>query len=253
MHTVQPSTASSHRPVFEREVKFVVNGSDAVRLREWARQVLEPDHHGGGPHADEYATTTLYFDTPEFDVFRRQGSFGRSKLRIRRYGHHSSEYLYRKQRTDGVLAKRRTAVLLSDLSRLRGEMDSGWIGHWFHKRLAKRSLQPSCQVSYARMARVGQSHAGALRVTIDSDLRVLPTSDVSFMRSSGLLVLTDHAIVELKYQGEWPPEFRGLVAAFNLVAQGVSKYRLGIAALEPVLEPSARGWIAPRVNSGDAL
>ena len=65
-------------------------------LREWARAHLAPDHFGSGPHGDGYTTTSLYFETPGFDVYHRRGSYGRSKFRIRRYGEADIVFLERK-------------------------------------------------------------------------------------------------------------------------------------------------------------
>ena len=80
----------------------------AGRSAQWARAHLDADIHGGGPHGDEYRTTSVYFDNAAFDVFHRRGSFGRSKYRIRRYGDDETVFLERKMRQPAVLAKRRT-------------------------------------------------------------------------------------------------------------------------------------------------
>ncbi len=65
-----------------------------------------------GPFGDEYRTTSVYYDTPAYDVFHRRGSFGRSKYRIRRYGDEQTVFLERKLRQPAVLAKRRTSLSL---------------------------------------------------------------------------------------------------------------------------------------------
>src|SRR5689334_15123814 len=112
-----------------RELKFILAPDDARRLTVWARENLQPDPHGSGPSHDEYDTSTIYFDTPALDVFHRRGSFGRSKLRIRRYDREPVVFLERKMRTSDMLAKRRTTV---PLSRVRGilqgavEQDTSW-------------------------------------------------------------------------------------------------------------------------------
>ena len=77
------------------EIKFLVDPGTGSRIRDWARARLQPDPYGEGPFGDEYRTTSLYFDTPEFDVFRRRGSYGRSKYRIRRYDGEAGAFLER--------------------------------------------------------------------------------------------------------------------------------------------------------------
>jgi hypothetical protein len=90
--------------VYAREIKFVIDTSLASEIQQWMRANLEPDENGTGPFGDEYATSSLYFETPKFDVFHRRGSYGRSKYRIRRYGLADSMFLERKFRTDRLLA-----------------------------------------------------------------------------------------------------------------------------------------------------
>jgi hypothetical protein len=175
----------------------------------------------------------LYFETPEFDVFHRRGSYGRSKYRIRRYGQSSNMlFLERKFRTDRLLAKRRTIVGIDDFEKLEGDSpDPNWVGYWFHRRLKLRRLKPLVQLSYVRTARLGHSETGPIRMTIDFDLRVLPLPDRAFLPGTGFPMLEGHNVVEVKYRIALPALFKGLVADFGLKTQPVSKYRAGLAAL----------------------
>ena len=90
------------------EIKFLLDEGQVPAIRAWARANLQPDPHGGGPFADAYTTSTLYFDTRQLDVFHRRSSFGRAKYRVRRYGDAGSVFFERKLRQPGVLIKRRT-------------------------------------------------------------------------------------------------------------------------------------------------
>ncbi len=51
------------------EVKFLLDGDLANRIRNRVRALLAPDTYASGPTQDEYATTTIYFDTTDFDVY----------------------------------------------------------------------------------------------------------------------------------------------------------------------------------------
>src|SRR6266446_3953338 len=97
------------------EIKFLIEPTTGSRIRDWARERLDPDPHGSGAFGDEYRTTSVYFDTDRFDVFHRRGSFGRSKYRVRRYGQGSFVFLERKFTKPGLVAKRRTRVALDGL------------------------------------------------------------------------------------------------------------------------------------------
>lgn len=229
-------------------MKFLVSPADGAAIRQWARAHLGPDPFASGEFGDEYATTTLYFDTPELDVYHRRGSYRRSKYRIRRYGRESIVFLERKLRTGTLLSKRRTVVDVTDLTRLLGAPDRTWPAYWFQQRLELRRLRVTCQVSYQRLARIAATPKGAIRLTMDRDIRVLPATAPSFLTDVGTEVLPAQQILELKFRRELPDLFQSLIDQFALTPLTVSKYRLALEALSRaehgprpfVLLPSAR-------------
>ena len=219
------------------EIKFVIDPAVAPAIRAWARQHLQADPHGGGPFGDEYDTASLYFDTAALDVFHRRGSYGRAKYRVRRYGTSDIVFLERKLRKPGLLIKRRTIASIDSLRRLESpQAQAGWDGEWFRRRLHLRSLAPSCQLSYHRMARVIACPDGIARLTLDSELRAARLEDASF-NTGGVRFLEHGLILELKYHRYLPALFRRLVEEFALEIGTASKYRLGMAALEHTASP----------------
>ena len=210
------------------EIKFVVDRDLGHRIREAGRRILSPDPWATGPASDEYHTTTVYFDTDEFDVYRRRGSYRRAKYRIRRYGQGDVVFLERKLRTADVLSKRRTGLGIAELGRLHAAAESSWPGLWFHQRLLMRRLSPRCQVSYTRTARVGMTDCGPIRLTLDDDLAAVAASHTVFDDESHNSILSDKTIVEMKFTTTMPAAFKRLVEDFALEAVQVSKYRLGI-------------------------
>lgn len=228
-----PLDALRDTRAFASETKFLVPAAAGDAIREWARRHLMADPHGGGHAGDEYDTTTLYYDSPAFDVFHRRGSFGRSKYRVRRYGRHSQVFLERKLRRPGMLSKRRTLVPLGALARL-DEPLFGWEGGWFQRRIELRQLRPVCEISYHRLARTGTGAHGPVRFTLDERLVVSKATCAVFGDDAdGLPFLKNQLVLELKYRFSAPPLFKQLVEAFALQPASVSKYRLGIAALGP--------------------
>ena len=211
------------------EIKFLVDGATGERIRAWARARLEPDPYGKGLFGDQYRTTTIYFDTPDFDVFHRRGSYGRSKYRIRRYDGEAVGFLERKLRCAGRLSKRRTVVPLADLHRV-DDANAEWAGRWFGQRLALRRLMPVCQVSYERVARVGSGPADTFRLTLDRDIRATARHDIGFTPTV-MPVLPYVMVLELKFHGAPPAVFKHLVETFSLTPARASKYRLTIGAL----------------------
>ncbi len=239
---MSPSTETRERRELAYELKFLLSPAVADQIRDWVRGRLAPDPHAGGCADDEYRITSLYFDTPEFATFHRRGSYGRSKFRIRRYGNGEVVFLERKARARGQLSKRRSLVPLEDLERLGGSAaDRGWTGCWFHRRLQLRRLDPVCQISYDRAARVAMTDNGPIRLTLDMNLRALPAAGLWFNERAGDVLLPDRVVLELKFLRESPVVFKCLVEEFALNPEPFSKYRLAAASLGrvPVLAPDA--------------
>ena len=235
---MSPSLDVRENREFASEIKFQVNQSVAEAILEWARGRMSPDPNGAGTMSDAYQITSLYFDTEQFDVFARNGSFGRTKYRIRRYGPGEIVFLERKLKTGGLVTKRRAAVEVQELARLAdAEADPGWPGFWFHQRLLARRLRPICQITYRRTARVSITNYGPIRLTLDHDVRTLPIKGLSFENATpGTPLSHEQVILEMKYRVRMPAAFKELVERFALNAKRVSKYRLAVVALGFVSE-----------------
>jgi hypothetical protein len=227
------STEIRENRAFVAEIKFLVPAGRVEALREWARGRLRSDPYGGGPHGDTYETNSIYFDTHDFDVFHRRGSFGRSKYRARRYGVAEEMFLERKLKTNDLVSKRRSIVPCSELAKLEtAETRKGWAGHWFHRRILARRLAPVCQVAYTRTALVHSNGHGPIRMTLDAGVRAIPSKILAFRDLAGEPLLTgSNGILELKFYRSRPPVFDELIETFALVAQPISKYRIAVGAL----------------------
>ena len=231
---VSPSLDVRESREFASEIKFRVPDYAGEEILEWARTRLSPD-----PNATDdgqngaYQITSLYFDTEAFDVYHRNGSFGRSKYRIRRYGPGKVVFLERKLKTRGLVSKRRAAVNLDELERLQdGEPDAGWPGFWYHQRLLARRLRPICQIAYRRIARVALTQYGPIRLTVDRCIRTVPLNLTAFDDiAPGVDLSDDQAIVEFKFRLGMPVLFKELVENFALMPGRISKYRLAVVAL----------------------
>ena len=229
-----PLTEMRESRAFVQEMKFLVSPEQADGIREWARVNLSPDPHAGGAAGDEYRVTSLYLDTADLAVFERRGSYGRSKYRVRRYGDSDRIFLERKLKTRNRVGKIRSIVSANEVAMLeRLESPKKWAGHWFHQRVQIRELAPVCQISYSRMARMGTSESGPIRLTVDQDLRATPVDRYAFAPvDAGVVLSPDQRILELKYKAEIPGLFKELMQTFDLRPQPSSKYRLAVAALE---------------------
>ena len=73
-----------------------------------------------------------------------------------------------------------------------------------------------------------------IRLTLDERLHVALADRPEFGRGgTGIHILEPSMILELKYRAAVPVVFKELVEEFGLQPQTASKYRLGLAALDP--------------------
>jgi hypothetical protein len=224
---------------FASEIKFLVPCELGDEIRAWARQFLAADPFAGGEMGDTYRTTSLYFDTAAFDVLAKTGSFGRSKYRIRRYGESDGVFLERKMKSRDLVSKRRSIVSIADLAHLRHRQPQrGWAGHWFHRRIEARLLQPVCQISYLRTARIGTGSNGPIRLTLDQNVRALAVGRAAFDVEPGKPIADGQMILELKFRHSVPAQFAQLIEKFRLEPQPVSKYRLA-----STVDGCVHGWV----------
>jgi hypothetical protein len=207
------------------EIKFLVPVEKAHGVVAWAREQMEPDPHGNGPHSDEYLVQSIYFDTPEFHVFRKIGSFGRAKYRVRRYGNAAWLFLERKMKRAGIVRKRRSQIDLPALPEIKVLPSA----HWYYRRLEHRKLTPTCYIQYARVARQKMTADGLFRFTVDQSLRYDTEVSSTWPVTDGTPFLTEFAIVELKYL-HMPALAKQVIEKFNLNPGPASKYRMALRA-----------------------
>lgn len=211
------------------ELKFELSPDDVVRMKAWASRHLRPDPHAGSNGF--YRVTSIYCDTPEFDVFHRSPGYRGSKLRLRRYGAAPFVFLERKFRRGDRVRKRRVEVVPGELSRLsesveRAQPPSDWPAGWFAAHALKKRVAPTCRVAYHRSAFFGVSAGQAVRLTIDENLIGEPTRGWDALPlEDGLALMPDRALLELKFQDAMPALFRELLPELPLQTARASKYR----------------------------
>jgi hypothetical protein len=220
-----PALTGSGAPAYE--VKFLLTEPQAREAEGMLRDHLALDPHADPTLGNAYRVTSVYFDTPNFDVFRRIDDHRGHKFRLRRYGSDPTVYLERKSKRDGRVWKRRSAVPLADLGRLSDGSNEEWPGAWFAWHLAARDLRPVCRVTYERTAFVGAGPDGPIRLTLDRAARGLASSAAQQVEpfAGGLPLLDGEVIAEFKFLTAMPPLFKDVIGALRLTPGRVSKYR----------------------------
>ena len=238
---MSPSIDSSGHSRAPHEVKFLISRDLAEKIRCWASDFMEHDPHTDVSLNYGYRVRSIYFDTPQLDVFHKRGSFARGKYRNREYLPAGILFLERKLKAKGVVRKRRTTVRAEDLAQLLKTPDKSWSGFWYHRRLELRRLQPTCAISYLRFPFVSGKISDPIRLTVDEQLSASHSDGFRFPERNGHgEFLQDRAILELKYLAEPPVLFKTLVDHFGLRSEPVSKYRLALPVLGLAPKPEPR-------------
>jgi len=210
------------------ELKFELSLADVLRMKAWARRHLHTDPHGVDGC---YRVTSVYCDTPSFDIYRRVAGYRGSKLRLRRYGDAPFVFLERKLRTGDQVRKRRVEVAPEELPLLASYMagatpPAGWAATWFLDRALKKRFAPVCRVAYDRTAFFGMAGGQSVRLTIDENVIGVPARGWEAQPlSEGLELLSGSALLELKFQDSIPELFRELLPELPAQTARVSKYR----------------------------
>lgn len=217
------------------ETKFLMTPEQGDDLRHWARRHLQLDAYSRPELQDGYQVNSLYLDTSQFDVYRRQPGFRERKYRLRRYGLESTLWLEMKKKTAGIVTKRRVSLFQNELEGGVFHVQTNPSPGWLQQRIVRSRMQPVCQVTYNRSAYVGSSSTGPIRMTLDSQLRCSRTRDwiVPAQSPTDGMPLTTMIILELKYCVQLPAVFVGLIQTFQLTGATFSKYRQSVEACVP--------------------
>ncbi|MEK6257492.1 MAG: polyphosphate polymerase domain-containing protein [Planctomycetota bacterium] len=225
------------------ELKFLIDEDRAADIMAWARERLDADPHADPELGDGYHVNSLYLDTPHFDVYHRADSFRQRKYRLRRYGSEGLVWCELKRKRKDLVRKRRVSVDEADLAlRLTSMNEADWEGGWFRSQLDRQCLRPVCQVTYQRFARMRATGEGPVRLTIDSRLTArlahewrVPSSPLDEVsQPTGVPLLTEQQILELKFRGAMPVLFRRLVEEQQLQVTSFSKYRTSVEECVPL-------------------
>ncbi|MGQ9576929.1 MAG: VTC domain-containing protein [Thermoguttaceae bacterium] len=233
------------------ELKYVVEESRALAIRDFVRGYLEPSvYNQGGPLPGE-PVITLYLDSPDL-LFYRQAATGqknRVKLRIRFYDGEWTHpaFLEIKRRVNDAILKRRAMVSREAVRQMLCGMwpsQSFWPeGSHLLDGKQQRDVQQDffvlCNqvraravlyVSYMREAWESPAD-GLLRVTFDRHVRGTlyngagaPAMPVCGVRARLPYFPPDGVVLELKFTGASPRWLSEMVHMFNLQRRSVSKY-----------------------------
>ncbi len=253
------------------ELKYLIDGRVAPRMRDFLGSHLVPDEYGVGQKDFSYPVHTVYLDSNGLETYQASlnGTKNRFKLRLRYYSEdpESPVFFEVKGRVDNCILKRRCPVRRAAVPLLlAGHLPEPehlfstkpknlFAFHHFHHLMQRLGARPKAHNHYMREAWVTPDN-NAVRVTFDRNIlhepHFLPETVTEMKRP--VRVFPEFVVVELKFTERFPNWFKDLVRHFNLMQFSSAKYAEGITLMgesrfqevyrpnpSPVLVPRRRG------------
>lgn len=206
------------------EKKYLLTSEQYARLMEQLRFRI---------HADEFGLhtiTSLYYDTPDFQLIRTslEHPVFKEKLRLRGYTDTALCFPEIKQKYKGVVYKRRIACLPEEWPLiLSGQIIDGQSVQIQHEiqQLVQRhpNIAPRSCIAYDRTAYICNDQA--LRITFDQNLRGRGEQLSLSAGSVGTPILAPGEVVmEIKFPGSAPLWLAELLCKQHIFPTSFSKY-----------------------------
>lgn len=208
--------------------KYVTDVSTLVLLLEDARTSGYRALETSGAKVSPY--TTVYYDTPGLEMFldHHNRRLVRQKVRTRIYENSGDAYLEIKRKDNhGRTRKKRTPIPSGELMDFAGDRDAcDYLAR--HSAFTAAMLKPVLSTSFRRITLVNA--AKTERLTIDTSVRF------SNCRTGLGSNLKDAVIIELKQDGRFASQMKGILLDHRIKPLRVSKYCIA----ETLTDPSAK-------------
>src|SRR5262245_25993882 len=184
------------------EVKFLLTEDQVRALTAAIAGKLALDPYADPALGNAYLTTSLYTDTPSFDVFYRTEGYNRDKFRVRRYGAGGPVFVERKTKNGEKVRKHRSKINPAEVPDLaRPSLNGEWAGEWFHSQLLEKQLKPVCRVAYERVAYLGTADGGTVRLTFDRNIRGVLAEQWALAEVGAVTpLLAERVVCEFKFR-----------------------------------------------------
>ncbi|MCL4296497.1 MAG: polyphosphate polymerase domain-containing protein [Anaerolineae bacterium] len=226
------------------ELKYLLNQAQAEALAAELARYMARDQRGD--EHGRYLITSLYYDTADHQAYwdKIEGHRFRRKVRVRVYGQEQVTpdtlcFAEIKQRINKTLQKKRAILPYREAVKLCGtgevvasadESDQkvieeiSYLHHTLH-------LQPTCVVSYNRLAFEGSDEDPGLRVTFDTQLKCR-AHDLTLLSQgyteNQFFLPPQQCVLEVKVNNRTPYWLTELVNYHRCAFRRISKYCLAL-------------------------
>jgi len=245
------------------ELKYLLEESTALNLRDFVQTHLEFDEASVGKPNFSYRVNSLYLDSDKLYTFWDwvNSNRNRFKLRMRFYDARPDTpvFLEIKRRVHGCILKQRCAIRKQAAHLvLEGQMppledvfsrEPKYLValEGFTTLVARLHAEPKALVTYLREAYVALDNED-VRVTLDREVRIAPCPKLDFSLNLNEYVqpFGDRVILELKFNNRFPNWFNEMVHRFGLTRGAAAKYCEGMASLS---YPQQGNWLGHLVHA----
>ena len=223
--------------VSRRELKYLMNYEDSIRLQSELESLLKLDKHSQNGY---YKVRSLYFDSWNNKDFvqKLDGVERRRKIRLRIYDVQQNNAKFEIKEKYGAYQKKDSLIVdRTDAQKyMKGEY-GGLLDHdeetamKLYSLLTLGAYRPAAIVEYERRAYTYSEFN--TRITFDRNVRTSETffdlysSDIPFVP-----VYMDQVILEVKYNGILLESVKSILGKYNLTNVSVSKYGMGRPLME---------------------
>ena len=240
------------------EFKYLVPSEQYGALRNALQPFLTPDRFAMQQPNGRYTVRSIYFDTPDFEMYHTKidGIAHRLKVRLRGYnvGHdESTVFMEIKRKYEGPILKNRSDASFGLVKQLfaggsfddlASEIQNPDNARRFFYQILSRNLRPVVNVVYEREPFVGKTldPENDFRVTFDLQLRGLayPSVENLFEEVGPQYAYPGFFILEVKFNRFCPAWMKPLLEDFQLRKEPASKY-VGTIDASPFIWPNRYG------------
>lgn len=240
------------------EFKYLVPSEQYGALRSALLPFLLPDRFAQQQPQGRYTVRSIYFDTPDFEMYHTKinGIPHRLKVRLRGYnnGHDGSMvFMEIKRKYEGPILKNRSDAPFEVVKRLfsgasfddvAGQIHNPDNARRFFYQILSRNLRPVINVIYEREPFVGKhlDPENDFRITFDLQLRGMAYPAVArlFEETGPQYAYPGFFIMEVKFNRFCPAWVKPVVEDFQLRKEPASKY-VGTIDASPFIWPNRHG------------
>lgn len=214
------------------EKKFLINADQKKNIEKALKEHMFYDAYC--PNGDSYWVQNIYYDTPNNSLIShsiKKPSY-KAKIRVRHYLGNETYFLEWKQKTLGVVSKRRVALtkdefenfILKRIKPMKTNYLDKQIIEEFAYAFSNMQILPALYLTYDRVAMFGKNDL-EFRATIDNNIRGSRTNFNWDQEEPDIEILPSNLyILELKYNRNFPLWLVKALSENKIYKTSYSKY-----------------------------